>query len=725
MYGKIIIVIVLYACIRAVHAYNCTVQDPTNFNPETTGLAGYYKRYIINNPVTQYDLSSNNFESLDKTESLRFAQNALTVKNATSDYATLYSTTGQLFVSNKNNTLIRNLETSVTYTVSGCIGSLGHKCRWTAPVVCAQTTNDELLLNTSAYVPAVNQKLICAPVLMEWVNNNAIDYVNNTVDVVQNAFRQASNIDWKKELQTGSILTTPLTDIPAVYATSNRLAATGRSGKTGTLKYQPNIRQCPLDSKPRVFTVRDQQNLETSGGIACYKTGNGATVLVQGSGISRPVSYPCNNVSIAIILETFSTGNIPATSMMLAYPPNTPESYMWRPLFGFSAANLAQDPILNSKLSDDVIPAMTYIGLCSNICAARDTILLTECDVLCYAVLDKLIQSNIANNLTIPLDQNECEQLDYTKYEYNTTDISVACREMTNYYNGFSGGLPTTNPVSKPSSVQELISFLEIQTIPNSNGYDIPLCNEVLLANNKTIQTEYSYLSSTVSNGQYTGAACGLQKFILSDLTQAGTALIQQLFDRETSYPYATYTKITDNILLTNWLQLLQAMVLSLLASLGLLKAGSHSGKIDSIFNMALNAITRCNAATHGYKRQAVWLLNFCLVIFIILINVTAYANIVQSTLSYAATQYDTSTQVELVTLENSTFVVESVHKTRFNPRVWPGVVMWVFYTIVLFVMFVWQIWNMCKIKWENRSKWLSEQSWDDWEKNNKHLVQN
>lgn len=193
---------VLYACIRAVHAFNCTVQDSKNFDPETTSLAGYYKKYIINNPVTQYDLSSDNFESLDKTESLRFAQNALTVKNVTSDYPTLYSTTGQLYVTNKNNTIMRNLETSVTYTVSGCIGgSFGHSCRWTAPVVCAQTTDDELLLNTSAYVPAVNQKLICAPVLMEWVNNNGIDYVNNTVEVIQNAFRQASNINWKKNYE--------------------------------------------------------------------------------------------------------------------------------------------------------------------------------------------------------------------------------------------------------------------------------------------------------------------------------------------------------------------------------------------------------------------------------------------------------------------------------------------------------------------------------------------
>lgn len=719
-----IILIVSLACIRAVYAYNCTVQDLTNFNPETTGLAGYYKKYIINNPVTQYDLSSDNFESLDKTESLRFAQNALTVKNATSDYPTLYSTTGQLFVNNKNNTLLRNLQTSVTYTVSGCIGHLGHRCRWTAPVVCAQTSKDELLLNTSAYVRAVNQKLICAPVLMEWVNINGIDYVNNTVDVIQNGLRQASNIDWKKELQTGSVLTTPLTDIPAVYATNNQLAATGRSGKTGTLKYQPTIQQCPLDNTPRVFTVRDQQNLEISGGIGCFRTGNGATVLIQGGSISRPVSYPCNNVSVAIILGQFSTGNIPATGMMLAYPPNTPESNMWRPLFGFSAANIAQDPILIPQLSDNVIPTMTFIGLCSNTCAARNTILSTECDILCYAVLDQLIKSNLADNLTIPLDQNECEQLDYTIYEYNATDISIACREMTNYYNGFSGGLPIINPVTKPSNVLELISYLEIETIPNNNGYDnIRLCNEVLLADNKTVQTEYPNLSPTVSNGQYTGAACGLQKLILLDLTQAGTALIQQLFDRETSYPDATYTKTTDNILLTNWLQLLQAMVLSLLACLGILKAGSHSGKIDSIYNMTLNTITRCNASTQCYRRQAVWLLNFCLVIFIILINVTAYANIVQSTLSYAATQYDTSTQVELVTLENHTFVVESVHKTGFNPRVWPGVVMWVFYTIVLFVMLVWQIWNMYKIKWENRAIWLHHQSWDHWEEDNRHLL--
>lgn len=367
---------------------------------------------------------------------------------------------------------------------------------------------------------------------------------------------------------------------------------------------------------------------------------------------------------------------------------------------------------------------MTFIGLCSNTCAARNTILSTECDILCYAVLDQLIKSNLADNLTIPLDQNECEQLDYTIYEYNATDISIACREMTNYYNGFSGGLPIINPVTKPSNVLELISYLEIETIPNNNGYDnIRLCNEVLLADNKTVQTEYPNLSPTVSNGQYTGAACGLQKLILLDLTQAGTALIQQLFDRETSYPDATYTKTTDNILLTNWLQLLQAMVLSLLACLGILKAGSHSGKIDSIYNMTLNTITRCNASTQCYRRQAVWLLNFCLVIFIILINVTAYANIVQSTLSYAATQYDTSTQVELVTLENHTFVVESVHKTGFNPRVWPGVVMWVFYTIVLFVMLVWQIWNMYKIKWENRAIWLHHQSWDHWEEDNRHLL--
>lgn len=491
------------------------------------------------------------------------------------------------------------------------------------------------------------------------------------------------------------------------------------------MKYQPNIKQCPFDSKPRVFTVRDQQNLEISGGISCEKTGNGATVLIQHSAASLPVSDPCNNASIAIILGEFSTGNTPAAGMMLAYPPNTPKSYMWRPLFGFSAANRAQDPILSPQLSDDVRPAMIFIGLCSNTCAAQNTISLTQCDVLCYAVLDKLIQSNLANNLTIPLDPNECEQLDYKIYEYNTTDISAACIEMTNYYNGLSGRLPTTNPVSQPSSsVMELISFLEIQTVPTNNGYgNLRLCDEVLLADNNTVQNEYPNLSSTVSNGQYTGAACGLQKLILSDITQAGTALMQQLFDRETHYPNAPYTKLTDNILLTNWLQTLQAMVLSLLASLGILKAGSYSGKIDSIFNMTLNAMTRCNAATHGYKRQAVWLLNLCLITFLILINVTAYANIAQLTLSYAATQYDTSTQVELVTLENHAFLVESVHKTSFHPKVWPGVVIWAFYTIVLIFMFVWQIWNMCKIKWENRCIWLEQQSWDYWKANNRRLL--
>lgn len=711
--------VVLYACILAVHAKNCTMPDPKNFDPETTSLAGYYKKYIINNPVTQYDLSSDNFEFLDKAESLRFAQNGLAVKNATSDYPTLYSTAGQLDVTNKNNTLMRNLKTHVTYTVSGCIGSIGHPCRWTAPVVCAKTTTDKLLLNTSAYIPAVNQKIICVPVLMEWVNNNGIDFVNNTVNVIQNGFRQASNINWNKNLQTGSILTTPLTDIPTVYTSDNKLTATGRSGKTGTLKYQPNIKQCPFDNRPRVFTVRDQQNLEISGGISCEKTGTGATVLFQHNAISRPLSGSCNNISIAIILGKFGTGNTPATSMMLAYPPNALESYKWRPLFGFTAANRAQDPILTSQLDNDVLPTMTFIGLCSNTCAAQKTILVTECDILCYVVLDELIQSKLANNLTIPLDSKECEQLDYTKYKYNTTDISIACKEMTNYYNGYVGGLPTLNPVSKPSSALELISFLEIQTVPNSNGYDnIRLCNEVLLADNNTVQNEYPNLSTTVSNGQYTGAACGLQKLILSDLTQAGTALMQQLFDRETHYPNSPYTQLTDNILLTNWLQTLQAIVLSLLASLGILKAGSYSSQIDSIFNMTLNAITRGNATTHGYKRHAVWLLNFFLVTFLILINVTAYANIVQLTLSYAKTQYDTKTQVELVTLENHTFLVESVHKIAFHPKVWPSIAIWAFYTIILIVMFVWQIWNMCKMKWEKRSIWLTQQSWEHWQTN-------
>lgn len=206
---------------------------------------------------------------------------------------------------------------------------------------------------------------------MEWVNNNGIDFDNNTVNVIQNAFRQASNINWNKNLQTGSILTTPLTDIPTVYASENKLAATGRSGKTGTLKYKPNIKQCPFDNRPRVFTVRDQQNLEISGGISCEKTGNGATVLFQHNSFSRPVSAPCSNISIAIILGKFGTGNTPGTSMMLAYPPNTLESYMWRPLFGFTAANRAQDPILTSQLDDDVLPTMTFIGLCSNTCAAQ------------------------------------------------------------------------------------------------------------------------------------------------------------------------------------------------------------------------------------------------------------------------------------------------------------------------------------------------------------------
>jgi hypothetical protein len=724
---RVIIIIIYLTCVNYIsYATNCTYPNFDNF--DITGLNGYYKRFIINSPVTQFDSVSNDQFAFDASESIRMGLNAITVQNVTADYKTLYKTTWQLSVTNNNDSFIRQLETTSLFTVSGCLSSsIGNACRWTAPIVCAQSTNTNLLSKTSSYMQATKQNLICTPVLMEWENLGTY-YANTTAEVVQSSFYHASNIKWKQILKEGAILTTPVSDIPSIYNTANStLSASGRKGKTGALKYQPSIQQCTFGSKPYVYTVRDQQNL-AQGGVSCFTTTVGTGIAIQ-SLLTNPTGSQCKNLTVALLL-TEGIGQS-TTGVSVAYPPVTQsfpanDKTQWRPITGLIPSNPSQDPIVNPQSGVQTQFAMILVGLCSNACSVNS--IPSYCDSACYYVLDNLIKSNVANNLTIPLLVNECENLDYSGYNQQNIltqqNILVSCNVIVPSYNGKGSSLPAINPLTQPETNFELYlsQALIMQTTPTSFAFggnpEYTRCEEILTANNDTVKRDYVFWSSTESNGQYTGAACGIGELLLrSTRTQAATLLMQQLFDRENTLPINVLPVIlTDSDLITNWLQSLQNAIISIITSTAILAAGSQSGKIDSLFYTAMN-VTTCfkSSIQSNYRVFAVWILNALLLTILSVTNVAAYANIIQQLLQYRHVNNYISTKVETVTIEGNSFVIESMQTTSYKPKLWPGLTILICYTIILVIMLVYQIVSMISTKWENRWLWLRENSWDTW----------
>lgn len=246
----------------------------------------------------------------------------------------------------------------------------------------------------------------------------------------------------------------------------------------------------------------------------------------------------------------------------------------------------------------------------------------------------------------------------------------------------------------------------------NNGVRDIRLCTEYAEPGGGINRNSISTSTQNVRQpaGSLTGFGCA---FIVPRPNETLASALLSLATRNyTDQLLENSDRLTSSIVVSQWLLLAQNVVLSVIASFGVLSLGQLASQLDSLLYTLVYYYSRMAKRVTSVNTAILILLWTVVLSLVIITNAASVANVIITILRLRSVTKYTAYRTEEVKTNSGAILVESVQVGESSTKLWPGYIIAGFYLVALLLLVMRVLYIMYTVNWKKRVEWLHDSSY-------------
>ena len=641
-----------------------------------------------------------------------------------------------------NNTVWKDSSYSITFKISGCINNyINANCRWTSPIACS--LQSDTVLGVATEFPE-KQKLKCYPVLLEWHTNVTSNSTVNSTSRIHDMSKKFGTYDLTDYIGSDSYATNAASVVGDFVGTTKQIVYKFKSKKIEA-KVVPAIKEC---TNIHMLSPIETQNLGNAQ-LVCYNANSFVTAyalnlgaLIGSSDVGYTLLYQtdCSHIDAYVSFST-STPTV-ILNAVVRYPPiRSPRIHktIWRPILRLTVGtNYIQDLITLGFPSLSVVYILSTYTACVQACGVENFNGSEErsdvyyCDMFCYIAYIEGFSSAIGPaqvlNTTVACDvlksaENILPTQTFVRIYSNSYAQNFTYKTANAYCSAFNTVAAETLAIADVLSYSFESSVIDRITQPSA---DIISINPELLRNsaaggskictesaNQSWANQYTSYYDTFPqpSGGLTGFGCAIHNH---DFNNTLASNVLSITNRNyTDHLSENNNLLSSSVIVSQWLLLLQNVVLSVIASVGLLSIGELTSRLDNLLYTLVFYYSKIAKKVNSVNIVILVFLWTIVLSMVIVTNAASIANIVVTMIRLNHVTEYTVYKTEQIQTNTGVILVESVQMGNYSTKLWPGYVIACLYIIALLLLTARAVFVMFSVNWKKRVEWLHNSSFN------------
>ena len=734
------------------YSTTCTV-----LNQGTVVDPGQITNYVVDNilksPVSAtYDTVESSKYTMQASQTMARPISSARQPNISAFSDITYITRNSIMsLTDNNNTLWKSSTYSITFKVSGCIdNSINAECRWTAPLACAPIYVSYMpsMYSTMATKFPENQQLYCFPIMLEWKTKASNGRITD-ISRIKEMSTKFGTFDLENYVGSESI-SMNAASVVGDFARTTSVTVRKSGNKKVNVKVVPHIAQC---STLQLTQPIETQNLGEAQ-ILCLATEGFTIAYASNVGyLEIPSDFAseleitdCKVIDAYVTFSTYTPNVIPV--MYMVYPPRIANTVIngphdlnagWRGLYRLQVGadyvqELAQlgNPSVTAAYTISLFTACTQ-SCGSDVYSGDPTKGLSNvilCDPYCYVAY--VIGYKNRQNVNAICDVHADKEGVLSQVIFDQL-LAIATANNANYsvnydiINPYCGKFATmfSQTGAKASIITYITDSLQADNISTTNpivvsvnpeflnhGVSDPrLCTEFADTNSGIAVSLGGFSANPQQAGILTGFGCASTPGNVPNDTLASSLL--SLTTRSYTDMLPENTNImSSSAFVSQWLLLAQNVVLSVIASIGLLSLGELASRLDSLLYTIVYYYYYMAKRVTSVNVAILTLLWTIVLSMVIITNAASAANVAVTIIRLRNEVEYTAYRTEQVQTSTGAILVESVQRGRSGAKIWPGYVIAGLYSLAILLIIVRIIYIMFSVNWKKRVEWLHDSSY-------------